>query len=146
MRSSDFMALAAELIDGGNEARFRTAVGRAYYGAFHSAKELLAAAGVVLPATAEAHRKIQLCFKESGIDAARQSGERLEVLRGRRNRADYDLGARDFRQRPTAESVLHVAQNVVAAIETLRSDPVWSVFRLNVRTYASQVLRLPISA
>jgi uncharacterized protein (UPF0332 family) len=145
MRSDDFIALAIELAAGGTEARFRTAVGRAYYGAFHFAKDVLAHAGISMPDTAEAHRKIQLCLKESGVDVARRAGEKLEFLRGRRNRADYDLGAADFRSRQTAESLIGVAQNLIAALGTVRSEPAWPAFRTNVRAYASQILRLPTS-
>ena len=145
MGSDEFLALAVELAAAGSEARQRTAVSRAYYGAFHFAKELLTAAGIILPDTAEAHRKIQLCLKESRVDDARRAGDKLELLRGQRNRADYDLRAADFRQKETAESLLGVTQNLVAVLEMLRVEPVWSLFRSNVRTYAEQVLRLPVS-
>ena len=68
-----------------------------------------------------------------------------ELLRGQRNRADYDLRTADFRQKETAESLLGVTQNLVAVLGTLRAEPVWSRFRSNVRTYAEEVLCLPIS-
>jgi uncharacterized protein (UPF0332 family) len=145
MRSDEFLALAVELVASGSEARHRTAISRAYYGAFHFAKELLTATGIVLPDTAEAHRKMQMCLKESRVDDARRAGDKLEVLRGQRNRADYDLRTVDFRQKETAESLLGVTQNLVAVLGTLRVEPVWSQFRSNVRAYAEQVLRLPIS-
>ncbi len=145
MRSDEFLALAIELVAGGSEARHRTAVGRAYYGAFHFAKELLTAAGITLPDTAEAHRKVQLCLKESRLDDARRAGDKLELLRGQRNRADYDLHVTDFRQKETAEALIGVTQNLIAVLGTFRAEPVWSQFRLNVRTYAAQVLRLPVS-
>ncbi len=145
MRSDEFLVLAVELVAAGSEARHRTAVSRAYYGAFHFAKELLTAAGIILPDTAEAHRKMQMCLKEPRVDDARRAGDKLELLRGQRNRADYDLHTSDFRQKGTAESLLGVTQNLVAVLGTLRAEPVWSRFRSNVRTYSEQVLRLPIA-
>jgi uncharacterized protein (UPF0332 family) len=145
MRSDEFLVLAVELVAAGSEARRRTAVSRAYYGAFHSAKELLTAAGITLPDTAEAHRKMQMCLKESRVEDARRAGDKLELLRGQRNRADCDLRTADFQRKETAESLLGVTQNLVAVLGTLRVEPAWSQFRSNVRTYAAQVLRLPIA-
>jgi len=145
MRSVEFLALASELLAAGGEPRHRTAVGRAYYGAFHFAMESMRAAGVFLPDTAEAHRKIQLCLQESNVDAAKRAGDKLELLRSQRNRADYDLRIASFQSGRGAATLLREAQEAVDLLGTLRAEPVWSGFRTNVRAYASQVLRLPIS-
>ncbi len=145
MRSVEFLALASELLAAGSEPRNRAAVSRAYYGAFHFVKELMDAAGVFLPASAEAHRQMQLCLKESQVDAARRAGDKLELLRTQRNRADYDLRITSFQSGKGAATLLSEAQEVVALLENVRAEPRWSAFRANVRTYASQVLRLPVS-
>jgi hypothetical protein len=145
MRSIEFLALASELLAAGGESRHRAAAGRAYYGAFHFVKELMDAAGVFLPASAEAHRKMQLCLKESQVDAARRAGDKLELLRTQRNRADYDLRITIFQSGKGAATLISEAQEVVALLGNVRAEPAWSAFRTNVRSYASQILRLPIS-
>lgn len=58
MGGRDFLDLAVRLSEGRSEAELRTAVSRAYYAAFHVAKELLEDAGIALPNTAEAHRNV----------------------------------------------------------------------------------------
>jgi uncharacterized protein (UPF0332 family) len=41
MTGRDFLALAMQLAGGGSEAEWRSATSRAYYAAFHVARELL---------------------------------------------------------------------------------------------------------
>ena len=63
MRPHDFIAAAGKLaaIAQGDEALLRSAVSRAYYGAFHLTLELLSAAGVDLPRNANAHVRCAAC-------------------------------------------------------------------------------------
>lgn len=145
MRGQDFIDLAIELAQGGSEAAHRTAASRAYYGAFHVAVQLLADTGVVLPDSAEAHRKLQFCLGECRESAGEQAGERLELLRRRRNAADYNLHEPAFQQKAPAEKAIILAERIVAILTTLRAEPVWSRFRAAVRAYAAQILRLPVS-
>ena len=91
MVGQDFIDLATELAEGSSEAKHRTAASRAYYGVFHVAVQLLADAGIQLPDSAEAHRKVQFCLSECQESVGQQAGERLELLRRRRNLADYNL-------------------------------------------------------
>jgi uncharacterized protein (UPF0332 family) len=146
MRAQDFLDLAVRLSAGGAEAEYRTAVGRSYYGAFHLAKELLADSGVRLPDTAEAHRKLQLCLDESGEAVAQDAGRLLEGMRRRRNLADYDLRSDKPGSKGFVDSQLQDAKDVGTAVAACRAEPSWSQFRANVRTYAAQVLRLPLSS
>ncbi len=144
MVGQDFIDLATELAEGSSEAKHRTAASRAYYGVFHVAVQLLADAGIQLPDSAEAHRKVQFCLSECQESVGQQAGERLELLRRRRNLADYNLRERAFQQKAPAEKAIILAQRIVAMLAALRSEPAWSRFRAAVRAYASQVLRLPL--
>ena len=49
MTGRDFVACAEQFAQGSSEAMFRSAVSRAYYGAFHEAVSLLHDCGVWLP-------------------------------------------------------------------------------------------------
>jgi uncharacterized protein (UPF0332 family) len=145
MRGEDFLDLATNLAKAGSEAAHRSAVSRAYYGAFHVAKELLAHAGIVLPDTAAAHQKTQYCFKQCGERDGLEAGDHLEILRDQRNLADYNLRDLRFRHKRNADKALVLAREILAVTISLRSEPAWSRFRASVRTYASQVLRLTIT-
>lgn len=144
MRGEDFLELAVSLLDSDSEAAWRSAVSRAYYGAFHTAKELLADAGIALPDSGEAHRKILYCLKESGDEGGTDAGNRLGKLRDERNAADYSLRDRRFREKLAVERQVSLARTLVTMLRGLRAEPVWSRFKGNVRTYAARVLRLPV--
>jgi uncharacterized protein (UPF0332 family) len=145
MRGEDFIDLAMGLSEAGSEAAHRTAVSRAYYGVFHVALQLLADAGIGLPDTAEAHRKVLFCLTNSGDDLGRKVGTRLELLRRQRNVADYNLRDVTFQQRTPADKAILLAQHLVTLLASFRDEPSWSRFRVAVRSYAAQVLRLPVS-
>ena len=145
MHGQHFIDLAIELAEGGSEAAHCTAASHAYYGAFHVAMQLLSDAGIQLPDSAEAHRKLQFCLGECRENAGERAGERLELLRRRRNTADYNLREQAFQQKVPAHKAIIMAQHIVAMLATVRAEPVWSRFRAAVRGYASEVLRLPVT-
>jgi hypothetical protein len=82
------------------EAAYRGAVGRAYYGAFILARDALLDAGVVVPNTGKAHAIVAEELKKSSDDDVAAAGGSLEDLRTLRNQADYDLGARPHKGNP----------------------------------------------
>ena len=140
-----FVDLAIKLGNGTTEAEYRTSVSRAYYGAFHVARDFLAEVGVRLPAGPESHRKLRYCLKESGEEAALMAYKKLESLRTERNTADYDLMHNAYRTRRNALFQIMVARDILDALATCRREPVLSRFRSKVRAYASQCLRLHVS-
>jgi uncharacterized protein (UPF0332 family) len=66
MTGDDFISLATQLLAGKSEAHFRTAVGRAYYGAFHLARDFVRACGILVSSGPEAHRSVRWCLANSG--------------------------------------------------------------------------------
>ena len=87
---SDFLDLAREL-GKNNEARIRTAVGRAYYASFLAIRNAMA----IEEKTPEVHRKVlSMLYKKNAVIA-----NKLHYLRRQRNIADYDtklvMGADD---------------------------------------------------
>lgn len=145
MTGEEFLTLAVHLAHAAGEANHRTSVSRSYYAAFHITRELLEDMGLVLPPGPEAHQKVRLCLREcgqqEGIDAARQ----LESLRTERNRADYDLRDARFSTNRNALLQIEIAREIVRSLSACRQEPVLPQFRAGVRTYASQVLRLPLN-
>jgi uncharacterized protein (UPF0332 family) len=96
MTGSDFLACAEKFSKGSTEAELRSAVSRAYYGAFHEALALLHVCGVWLPKTEQVHVKLGFCLRDCGDLGATTAGRELEILRSRRKIADYDLGDNRF--------------------------------------------------
>jgi uncharacterized protein (UPF0332 family) len=139
----EFVTLAAKLADGAAAER-RTSISRSYYGAFHAAMGLLADAGVHLPASPEAHRKVRFCLLECGELAATEAGAKLESLRRQRNLADYDLEHLQCEARQNALVQLRVAQEILGSLETCRSESAWQRVRTRIRAYATEVLRLTL--
>ena len=143
MNGEQFLTLAAELISGPTEAHYRSAVSRAYYGAFHIARRLLEDVGVHLPRGEQVHAKAIYCLQDCGEQSAAEAAAYLEILRTERNRADYDLDRTVYQQR-VAEAQVRKAQYIVAALQQCRSGPNAADFRAKVRAHAS-LLGLPVS-
>src|SRR5262249_51250360 len=91
MTPDAFLILAERLAQESTEAEWRTAASRAYYAAFHAAKELLAVLGFVMPRDDTAHRQVSYRLQNCGHPQVVAAGAQLDTLRKDRNRADYDL-------------------------------------------------------
>ena len=78
---SDFLDLAIEL-EKNNEARIRTAIGRAYYASFLTARNAMA----IEEKTPEVHKMVlSILYRKNPVIA-----NKLHYLRHQRNIADYD--------------------------------------------------------
>lgn len=86
-----FIQLSGKLVvlAGGDEASFRTAVSRAYYGAFHLARAYLDELGFPVPKNLNAHGYLQQQFLNSGHSEAKTAGQVLRTLHRNRIVADY---------------------------------------------------------
>src|SRR2546430_15944805 len=90
MNWRDFLALAARLAAGASESEWRSAASRAYYAAFHVARELLSDLRFLVPRADRAHQYLTFRLSNCGDAAVIAAGRNLETLRRLRNRADYD--------------------------------------------------------
>jgi uncharacterized protein (UPF0332 family) len=84
-----FIALAGKLA--AEEATYRTAVSRAYYGAFHVARSFLVELGFEPLSNANVHAFARHYLNGSGIAQACLAAGELGDLQTARNRADYRL-------------------------------------------------------
>jgi uncharacterized protein (UPF0332 family) len=91
MNGRDFLPLARQLIGMSGEAARRSAVSRAYYAAFHVARDLLAGLGFTTPRADRAHEYLYRRLNNSGLAPVRVAANQLHDLRARRNQADYDV-------------------------------------------------------
>lgn len=91
-----FLGLARELASNSDdEARLRTAVGRAYYSVFLQAREIL---GI------RERRRVHGLVIGRLRSVDRASGDQLDLLQALRGEADYDLATRNWRSNWTVAS------------------------------------------
>ncbi len=132
--------VADGLITGAEEAEWRSAVSRAYYAAFHAARELLRACGFDVPRADAAHAYLWLRLANSGHPDIRQAGNELNELRQVRNRADYDVEG-DFPHTPAARYV-QLAESLLALLQTAAAeDGVRARITEGMKVYERDVLR-----
>jgi hypothetical protein len=129
-----FLHLAIRLSAGKSEAEWRTSVSRSYYGAFHIARTLVTNCGVVLPETAESHRKLSICLRQSGAAEAAHASARLDSLRDDRNAADYDFSDARFQSVMFAVSRLTIAREIVDALAKCRVEDIGGKVRTAAKT------------
>jgi len=79
----------------GHEAVWRTAISRAYYGAFHVSRMFLVTLSIEMPKGDQKneHVFIPMAFNNSGNDDIRLAGAKLGDLREDRNWADYRIAS-----------------------------------------------------
>lgn len=91
IKGEDFLRLAEIWIGGSTEGEWRSAVSRAYYAAFHEARQLLSDLGFQVPRGDQAHAYLWMRLSNCGNPQVESAGVDLNTLRRKRNRADYDL-------------------------------------------------------
>lgn len=147
MEPREFISLAIRLSRSQREADLRSAISRAYYGAFHVACEFLESCGIQLSGKvlhgADVHKKVRFCLRESGDFDAAKAAEKLGSLRDKRNHADYDLKGPEFDGRTVALQ-LRITQEIVDVVDRCRQGPTFAAIRDNMKVYARDVLRVPV--
>ena len=101
------------------EARQRTAISRAYYAAFVSARNYLRDyKKLPIPQTAEAHRDVAQHFRHNAETSNQTIADNLRRLRLYRNQADYTDKFPGLTA--TTEIVLELSKEVISILESLR--------------------------
>src|SRR4051812_14084962 len=91
MDAHEFLQCASKLLAIGTPSANRSAVSRAYYGAFHVAKALLEAYGFRFPYSDRSHGEVKRLLLWSDDKQVTDAASLLSDLRTMRNRADYEL-------------------------------------------------------
>lgn len=129
MNGDDFISLAGMLASGTAaypEARHRTAISRAYYGAFHLAVDALAALGCTIRENHQGHREAITKLRTSGVAEAIRAARLIEELQSMRIRADYRLDYHDAEDKQAALIIVESAHDAVAALEACLNEPIRS--------------------
>jgi hypothetical protein len=105
----------------GREAKLRSAISRAYYAAFHHARDYVVATHGQLPYSINEHEYVKNWFLNQRDRLLIQIGTDLDRLRQDRNRADYTdewrggIGALD----KTVDTSLQMAARTIANVARL---------------------------
>src|SRR5260370_30403184 len=91
MNGRDFLILADSLLISGSEAARRSAVSRAYYAAFHVARELLSDLGFTVPRGDQAHGYLWLRLSNCSDQHVELACREVNQLRRDRNSSVYDI-------------------------------------------------------
>ena len=139
MHGRDFLWLARVLVARNEEAAWRTAVSRAYYAAFHTARVLLAGCGFDVPRSDQAHAYLWLRLDNSGHEELRTAGDALQLLRQNRNWAGYDMH-RPYHQAAALAQILS-ASTVIETLEKATTGPTKSPITEAIKIYERDVLK-----
>jgi uncharacterized protein (UPF0332 family) len=139
MTARDFLDLAGDLLAITKESAWRSAVSRAYYAAFHTARELLARMGFQVPRADHAHAYLWLRLSNCGDPTTESAGQLLRDLRRERNRADYELAQRWVWA--TARLLVQRCEDVIQTLEAAALEPIRSAIQTAMRDYERNVLR-----
>lgn len=139
MNSRDFLTLAQRLLADSSEAGWRSAVSRAYYAAFHCARELLENLGFTVPRGDRAHGYLWLRLSNCGDPQLQNAGGALNTLRQDRNRADYDL------HRPLTQAnavrCVRAAEQIILLLDTAVTGSTRTLITDTMKIYERDVLK-----
>jgi uncharacterized protein (UPF0332 family) len=134
----ELLTLAATLAAGSSEAEWRSAVSRAYYAAFHVARELFLSMNFRVPQADRAHSYLWLRLANAGAPDVQLAGNRLNSLRGQRNRADY--ASRPPLAQATAANEVKNAEDIIQALDAAAVEPVRTQVTDAMKVYERDVL------
>jgi uncharacterized protein (UPF0332 family) len=134
----EYLKLATTLAAGTGEAEWRSAISRAYYAAFHVARELLMSLGFRVPRADRAHSYLWLRFANAGAANVKIAGNRLNDLRSQRNRADYD--SHSSLLQATAVNEVKNAEDIIQALDAAAVEPARTQITDAMKVYERDVL------
>jgi hypothetical protein len=115
---------SAPLTGGAGEPECRTAIGRAYYGAFLVARRFLHEIGIRVAGTSASHTTVQFALNNADVDLLIRVSSQLRELHYDRTRADYEPADTDPERASVAEVAIGRADFVMTAFELIRAGRV----------------------
>jgi uncharacterized protein (UPF0332 family) len=143
MNGTQFYNFAVPLAKGPGPAEHRSCTSRAYYGAYHRARELIEHYGVSLPGGPEWHKKVRWILDQSKDDAIKKASAKLNSLRDARNDADYELSDPKPENVKIVEYNLRTAKEIIDLVDTCIASGK-APGRAAIREYSKGVLKLTV--
>jgi uncharacterized protein (UPF0332 family) len=124
MDCREFLKVAISLTVGKSRqpAYYRSAIGRAYYAAFHTAGLIFTAINLNPPEGPGSHSQVAQALQESGDTVLKQLGILLNDLHTRRIHADYRLTRTDVETLIAAQAACETAEQIIKGFDTLLAD------------------------
>ena len=119
MNPAELVIMAGTLV-GRGPAGARSAVSRAYYGAFHAAADLLADLECECPRNGKAHNLVPQFLQASANGDAQTAGGLLSDLHSERVRADYRIQEIRVETLSYAQAGVETASAVLRHLEAFR--------------------------
>ncbi|MFM9963756.1 MAG: hypothetical protein ACKV2Q_21310 [Planctomycetaceae bacterium] len=129
MTGDDFIILAGKLATSTDEASLRSAVSRAYYGAFHLAFQFLGDIERPVPQNAIAHVYVARQLQCSGHPDAFRAGSLLGDLHTERIKADYRLDNPRIGTTAFARLCVERASEIQTLLTKCRAEPARSAIK-----------------
>jgi uncharacterized protein (UPF0332 family) len=127
MNGRDLIILAGHLVQnkalGNNEARYRSAISRAYYGAFHLVVAFLAEHNCTIAESGQGHESAYRQLFDTKVEPAKEAARHLNDLRRERIRADYRLGVKGLDGQQNAMDKVEMAETVRSLLDKCRIEP-----------------------
>jgi uncharacterized protein (UPF0332 family) len=139
MNGRDFLSLAKDLLTYPTEAAWRSAVSRAYYAAFHVARQLLEDLSFTVPRGERAHAYLWLRLSNCGDLQVGGAGRGLGDLRRHRNFADYDVWGSVSNWEATGR--VSVAEHLIQVFDTATIEPTRTIITDAMKIYERDVLK-----
>lgn len=135
----DFLTLGDILVRGRTEAEWRSGVSRAYYAAFHEARQLLRDLGFQVPRGDQAHVYLSRRLSNCGNLSVGRAGSDMNALRGDRNRADYDVTLAFDQHNATIQ--VQTARQIIQVLDASRTEPTRTQITDAMKIYERDVLK-----
>lgn len=137
MNGRAFIDSAKGLAESGTPTDTRSAISRAYYAAFHAARDFFWQCEIRFSEhSPEAHTKIPQCLDNSKAQVAIDLGGLLRSLREERNGADYRMTDLRFEDQDIAALRIAIAEQILAGIDSMLREPDYSNIRRLLRPKA----------
>jgi len=140
MTGNDFIAVAGKIAATYSDpASCRTAISRAYYGAFHLAKTFLAEIAFEPPRSANTHVFIQHRLAGSGQPAAVKVASLLGDLHEDRLHADYNLDNKQIETVARARASVERAMRIQMALVECANTESKAVIKAGIEGYEKKI-------
>jgi len=143
MDSREFLDSARRLANGVTEGDWRSSISRSYYFVSHFFRELFRSEGLNLGQGGQAHNNLYVGLNNCGSTEAADIAMRIDLLRGERVRADYDLALAI--PQSTATVYVNEADSIVADFQDQWNGPAVQPIVAGAKAYLQSIGRLPKS-
>lgn len=120
-------------------AGVRTAVGRAYYGAFHEARLFLEQLGYFVPKNENGHRFVQVRLLNADNEHAKRLGSLLCHLHDRRKKADYDIDEAAYEAESFLVGAIARIDRAANILDQCRAEPARSEIQQGIGRYHARI-------